>query len=170
LLGAPAAPRAQDAGADEVDEAETDPVTATELREAMRLHFRNGLRAELALSDEQMERVMPRLEAIEEQRHRARQARLRTVQELRRGLRQGASDAELRELLERLDRVESDEQELERTMRAEIDAVLTVRQSVQFRFFAQDFRREMHQRIRHLRDEGEGRPFRGRRMPRERDP
>ena len=136
----------------------------TELRTAMRRMFENRMRAALQLSDSQMTEIQPHVERLEALRGEARRDRVRTVQQLRNGLADGASDAVLEGLLERLETIESDERAQERQVLALIDDSLSVRQRVQFRFFVERFRRELAQRVNRLRGErGRG----GRRAPRD---
>jgi len=75
-----------------------------ELREAMRRYLHNQLRMELALSDEQMAELSPRMERIEDARSQARRARGATMRELQRGLREGAGDQELQQRVQQLRR------------------------------------------------------------------
>ena len=134
-----------------------------ELRQAMSRYLHNQLRMELALSDEQMAELSPRIERIEAARSEARRARGTTLRELQRGLRGGAQDEELQVLLDRLGAIESDQREAERAAMAEIDEMLTVRQRVQFRFFIQRFRQELQRRVQELRRERSGGPGPGQR-------
>lgn len=129
-----------------------------ELRQAMRRYLHNQLRMELALSDEQMAELSPRIERIEGARSEARRARGTTMRELQRGLREGAGDQQLQTLLDRLDAIEREQREAERSAMAEIDEMLTVRQRVQFRFFIQRFRQELQRRIQQLRRDRMGGP------------
>ena len=87
------------------------------------------------------------------------------VRLLQRGLREGASDVELAEQLELLERIEERHRTGERSIRTRIDAQLTVRQQVQFRFFTERFRRELQRRIQQMRDRRgtDGEPPEGRR-------
>jgi len=94
---------------------------------------------------------------MERARTTARRQRTRTVFELRRGLREGTGDEELQSLLEQLERIEQEQRRLERTALEEIDALLTVRQRVQLRFFIERFRRELQRKVQQLRS-GEAGP------------
>ena len=125
----------------------------SELRRELRRHYQNGMRAELGLTDEQMKQIMPTIEDFEQRRAGAREARQTAVRDLRRGLRGGATDDELQQQLDRMDGMEREEQELERTLRGEVDTLLTVRQRVKFRFFTRQFRRQIEQQIRRVRGE-----------------
>jgi Spy/CpxP family protein refolding chaperone len=130
---------------------------AGELREAIKQFFERRMREELALTDEQMTAMRPLVEEIERSRASTRRERARTVRALREGLRGGASDRELQDRLDRLDRIEDEQRAHERLVMARIDEQLTVRQRVQFRFFIEAFRRRMEDRIRELRSERDGR-------------
>ena len=118
-----------------------------ELRQAMRQYYENRIRADLALSDGQMEQILPHIHGMEESRAAIQGERREAVQELRRGLDQGADDAALQELLDVLDGLDLRMKALEREYVALVDAVLTVRQRVEFRFFSERFRRDMRKRI-----------------------
>ena len=151
---------AQDGGEEDTD------VATEELVAAMQRFFANGLRSELALSDAQMEQILPKIEEVTKRRTQAHRERAQIVRRLNQGLREGATDVELRGLLDELDRLEAEAQELERSARAEIDGMLTVRQSVKYRFFAQRFRQEMNRRIQDMRGRrGMGRDQRRRGRP-----
>ena len=127
------------------------------------------LRAALSLTDDQVQHILPRVERFEEQKRLSQREIAESVRRLRRGLDQGATDAELRELLERIDRSEREQWERERLFIAEIGEVLSARQQVQLRFFLQHFRRQIQEKIRELRGDGSrGRPTR--RGPRREQP
>lgn len=138
LAVAPAAARQDAAPADAAD---------TELREALRSHFLNRLHVELALTDEQRERVTPLVERLELERRSQRNERMAALRALRQAYRGGAPDARLQELLDRLDRIETRARDGEREVQARIDAELTVRQRVQYRFFVSKFRQEINRRV-----------------------
>ena len=126
-----------------------------ELGRAIRQHFLTRLRAELALTDEQMEAVAPLVEEIEGTRSRLRRERMQTVRSLQRGMEQGAGDEELQRQLDRLGAIEEEQRLNEAEVMAEIDAQLTVRQRVQFRFYTERFRRNLERRINEMqRDRG----------------
>jgi len=132
--------------------AEGDDGPAQEtLREAMRDYFRNQLRMELALSDDEMAELVPLIEQIESVRGEARRERAATLRGLRRGMREGAADAELEHGLQRLDAIDTNQREREQQLVARIDELLTVRQRVEFRFFTQRFRQELQRRVQELR-------------------
>ena len=122
-----------------------------ELQQEMRNLFKNRLRQALALSDEQMSEIGPRIEQLEDERFARRRNRTEAVQELRRGLESGASDAELQAQLDRLEKIERDQRESERAHMAAIDKTLSTRQRVQLRFFMEKFRTEMARKIREMR-------------------
>jgi len=144
--------------------AQPQPPAEHELREALFRYFETMLRADLALSDEQADALMPMVRALEQQRGAAQRERAQVTRELRRGYRSGASDEELGELLRRLEEIEQRSQQQTREGMLEIDRQLSVRQQVQFRATVQRFRAEVQRRIRELRG-GAGRP-RPRRAPR----
>ena len=155
LVGNPSLPMAAaEQGSDAAD---------SEVGDAMRRLFRNRLRAELALTDAQMEKILPWVEQIETSRNQARRARQQQARALQRGLREGADDAELERLLGEMDRLEIGQRETERAAHAQIESELTVRQRVQFRFFIERFRNQLQERIRSLRDDRRMRGTRGQR-------
>jgi hypothetical protein len=137
---------------------EDDP----ELREAMRNFFYQRLRATLSLTDEQMEAVVPRLEELEGKRDEIRRQRREVTQGLHRGLKGGAGDEELQQLLNRFDALTDEEMTLASGAFTEIDPNLTVRQRVQLRFFLRQFQERMQRRIEEIR---RGRGPEGRRRP-----
>ncbi len=122
-----------------------------ELRRAMQQYFQKRLRAEVSLSDTQVEHILPRVSQLEEAKSAMRRSRLEAARRLRLGLERGATDDELQELLDRLDRVERDQRERERSLLKEIDEVLSARQRVQLRFFMQHFRQEMQRKVQEFR-------------------
>jgi len=140
---------------------------AGELRDAMREYFETRLRSELSLSDDQVEHILPRVQQLEDSKRAAQHERMESVRRLRRGMEQGATDSELQESLDLLDRTENEQWQRERSLLQEIDEVLSTRQRVQLRFFIQRFRRQMQAKIRELRGDpgAEERP--NRRPPRE---
>ena len=117
-----------------------DEPAPEEVRQAIMRHFENRMREELGLTDEQMVALRPLVEEIEQSRAATRRERMQTVRALRQGLRGGAGDEELQELLARLERIEDEERSRERAVMSRIDEQLTVRQRVQFRFFIEMFR------------------------------
>jgi len=125
--------------------------SARELHAAMRRHFEDRLRAELSLSDEQVEQIVPRMNELEASRQRTRRERGDVMRRLHSGMEGGASDAELLTGLRELERIELDQREMDRTAMVEIDESLTARQQVQLRFFLQHFREQMQERVRALR-------------------
>ncbi len=118
-----------------------------ELRRAMQQYFQKRLRAEVSLSDTQVDHILPRVTRLEEAKSTLRRSRMEVTRRLRLGLEQGATDDELRELLDRLDRAEREQRELERSVQKEIEEVLSARQRVQLRFFMQHFRQEMQRKV-----------------------
>jgi hypothetical protein len=129
-----------------------DPASRSELREAMRRFYENRLRQELQLSDDKMAEILPNVDELERLRQEFNRDRSETARSLQRGLREGATDAEMAELLETLESTEERHRIAEREVRTRIDAQLTVRQQVQFRFFTERFRQELQRRIQQMRD------------------
>lgn len=140
-----------DASDENVDAHSVEGPLGGELRQAMRRYFHNRLRSELGLTDEQVQKIVPKVERIEQTKAETARRRRETVRLLQRGLRSGAADSRLQELLDRWHRSEREQQELEREILAEIDAELTVRQRVQLRFFIDSFRRQIARRVQELR-------------------
>lgn len=135
--------------------------TGPPVREQMRRYLAARVRAELSLTDAQVEALMPRIEALEQARADARRERLGLVRDLRRGIARGAADGELEALLTRLDALPAREAEQTRAAFVEIDEGLSVRQRVELRFVLARFRGEVGRRVEELRgragDAGRGR-------------
>lgn len=140
-----------------------------ELEERIRERFTSMLRAELALSEDQAETVLPAMAELEQFKRENGRERRETVRALRTGIHDGASDAELQDLLDRLVRIEDDQRSAERGAMANIDAELNTRQRVKLRFFVQRFRRQIEDRLSNradrmgggrMRQEGSRRPNR----------
>lgn len=134
-----------------------------EIEERIRERFTSMLRAELALSDEQAETVLPLMSDLEELKGEIRRERHAAVRALRTGMQEGASDGELQAALDDLDRIEDDLRSAERSAMVKIDGELNTRQRVKLRFFVQEFRRSIERRLteraermerRHMRPEG----------------
>jgi hypothetical protein len=138
-------------GAAAPDPAGDAPPPHAEIRREMRELFQNRLRARLGLTDEQMQAIGPRIEHLEEGRSTARRETLETMHELRMAYEGGAADGDLQLLLDRLEGIEREQRELERSELSEIDARLTTRQRVELRFFMEEFRSEMARKIQELR-------------------
>ena len=118
-----------------------------DLRERIQGKFDNMLRQRLQLSDAQEQAVMPEIHRLEEEKRRFDREKMEIVRELRVGMRDGASDDDLRAMLDRLDDNEAQRSQMVQQAMREIDADLTVRQQVQFRFFVSEFRRELRHRL-----------------------
>lgn len=118
-----------------------------ELEDRIRERFSSMLRSELALSDEQAEVVLPLMTDLEAHKRELNRERRTTAMELQAGMRDGASDAELQEALDRLDELEDEQRGAERAAMAKIDAELNTRQRVKLRFFVQQFRRQIEARL-----------------------
>ncbi len=124
---------------------------SAELRRAMQQYFQKRLRAEVSLSDAQLEPILPRITQLEDSNRALRRSRMETTRRLRQGLEQDASDDELQELLDRMDRAERDQREHERSLQDQIEELLSARQRVQLRFFIQRFRQEMQRKVQEFR-------------------
>ena len=133
-----------------------------ELQRELRKFFADGLRAELDLTDEQVEQVMPKVQALERERGAVRRERAETTRQLRKGMESGASDAELQELLVRYDGVDRRQLEIKDRLFGEIDSSLSVRQRVRMRFYVERFPRMMREKIEELRGGARGRSSYGR--------
>lgn len=127
-----------------------------ELREAMVEFFRRGLADHVGLEDEQIDEVLPWVRKMEADRRKFRRDKARLLTQLRREYRRGGSDAKLRAALEGIDRVDREMRESQLSAQAEVDRYLSVRQQVQFRFYAQRFRRQLEQRIRGIQGDPDG--------------
>jgi hypothetical protein len=127
-----------------------------ELRDAMMKYFEQRLRADLAVTDEQIEQILPLAERLERARTELRRDRMETTRRLRRGLRDGSNDRELQAMLDRLTEIQEREQRMTSSAQMEIDGLLTVQQRVRYRFFTMEFRREIQRRIEQLRENRNG--------------
>lgn len=125
---------------------------AAQLRDAMQRYFEKRLRADLGLSDDQVKELTPLIRDLEQTRREAQRERSEATRALRRALNQGGEDAELRKLMERIDRATDRQWEAGRSLMPGVDSKLSVRQRAQFRFFVEDFRREMQDKIREVRE------------------
>jgi hypothetical protein len=122
------------------------------LRDAMQRYFEKRLRTDLGLSDAQVNKLTPLIRELEQKRNAALRERSAAGQALRRSLKQGGTDRELTRLLERLDRATTRQWEAESSLMPRVDSELSVRQRAQLRFFVQDFRREMQEKVREVRE------------------
>jgi len=149
--------------------AQDTPDRRTELGNRIGERFTSMLHSELALSDSQAKIVLPAMADLEQYKREIGRERRDTVRRLQSGMRAGASDENLQELLDRLDRIEDEQRAAERDAMAQIDAELNTRQRVKLRFFVQHFRQQIESRLsnrtdrldrRRLRQEGPRRPER----------
>ncbi len=118
-----------------------------EVRQRMLELFASRLRAELGLTDEQFQAIMPLVEAMEEERAAHRRETWQLRMELRRAYAEGAPDTRLEELLQAIERSQREHQKSMEARLQEIDEHLTVRQRVEFRGFLERFRNEMRRRV-----------------------
>ena len=139
-----------------------------EMEERIRERFTSMLRKELALSDDQAGTVLPAMAELEQFKREIGRERRETVRSLQTGMNEGAADAELQTLLDRLDQIEDDLRSAERNAMVKIDADLNTRQRVELRFFVHQFRQQLERRLsnrdrmdrRRMRQEGSRRPNR----------
>jgi len=117
------------------------------IEERIRERFTSMLRSELALSDEQAETVLPEMSELEQLKRELGRERHTTVRALQKGMQEGASDAELQESLDRLDRIEDDLRAAQRDAMLKIDGELNTRQRVKLRFFVHEFRQSIERRL-----------------------
>ena len=136
-----------------------------ELQQRIQTKFDNMLREELQLTDQQEQLVMPEIHRLEEAKRSFGRERMGLVRSIREGLRDGASDKELADMMEQLDALELRRVEMEQDALQRINADLSVRQQAQFRFFVDDFRRELRSRLERRNRLGEAPPH-GKRPPR----
>ena len=136
--------------------AEEDPgeERSGELRREMQRYFSTRLRAELALTDDQMKALEPEFDALDASRVRNQKERREIGMELRNALRGGAGDADIERLLARFDDLALTHEKEQRERLRKIDASLTVRQRAELRFFLTRFRQDMERRVREFRDSG----------------
>lgn len=127
-----------------------------ELRREMQRYFSTRLRAELALTDEQVRALEPEFDALEASRVRNQKERREIGADLRNALRGGAGDPEIERLLTRFDDLALTHEKEQRERLRKIDASLTVRQRAELRFFLTRFRQDMERRVREFRDAGRG--------------
>jgi len=138
--------------------AERERAAPGELQREMRKYFADRLRADLDLTDEQADQILPQLQRLERERGALRRQRSETLEQLREQSESGAGDDELQALLDRLDRSERDQLDLRQSAYSEVDRLLTVRQRVRLRFFVEGFPRMMREKIMELRgDDRQGR-------------
>lgn len=136
---------------------EGDTSELGELQREMRKYFADRLRAELNLTDEQVQKIMPKVQELERERGAMKRERGMAMRQLRRGVEQGASDTELQELLDRYDGTDREQLELKERLFSDIDSELSVRQRVRMRFLVEAFPRMMREKIQDLRGGPSGR-------------
>jgi len=107
---------------------------------------------QLQINEGQFSSFLTRYKALQEVRRRTLQQRARVVMELRRQLNQGAGDeAPLRDLLKRLQEIETQGSADERKAYESIDQVLDLRQQAKFRVFEEVMERQKLELIRRAR-------------------
>jgi len=141
-----------------------------EMEERIRERFTSMLRSELALSDEQAETVLPEMSELDQFKREIGRERRETVRKLQEGMHDGASDADLQSALDRLDQIEDEQRSAERAAMVKIDAQLNTRQRVKLRFFVQQFRRQLEERMSNRNERMERRRSRPEGAPRRNGP
>ena len=130
---------------------DAEPPRRAAIREQARGLLAARLKSDVGLSDAQIADVLPKIEGIEEGRRQAQRNRMRLLSELRRGINQGASDADLQASLDALDRGERDQDRRTRETLARIDGALSVPQRVRLRFLLVRFRGEITRELETIR-------------------
>lgn len=131
-----------------------------ELRQAVERYFERRLRAELALSDDQLEAVLPPLKAMQRSQSEIERERRQTFVRLRAGYQRGADDATLSGLLQRLEELEARKLSQRTEAMTEVDGALSVRQQVRLRLFLHQFGNDFRERVQQLRRKRPGGPGR----------
>jgi hypothetical protein len=117
------------------------------------------LQESLALSDDQLNRLMPLVRKLNADRRRFAEQRIRALFQLRRILKEvGASDARIAELLQQVKSAELEEPIVVRAGHDAIDAQLTPLQQAQFRVLEAEVEHRVRQAMGRLRAERSGRP------------
>ncbi|HEY7411137.1 MAG TPA: hypothetical protein VII13_10370 [Vicinamibacteria bacterium] len=132
-------------------------------------HFARRLREDVGLGAEQVERIMPMVRRLQQERRQAREARLRALQELRRVLASGtATEARVAGLVQSLRAQEREAPERVRRGMDEIDAQLTPVQQAKFRILEVALERKVREARERWRRQGA--PRDGGRAPGDDDP
>ena len=131
-----------------------------QIEERIRARFSSMLRNELALSDEQADAVLPAMQELEATKREIGRERRDVARTLRQGMDEGSTDDELEDMLIKLEQLDDDLRATEKSALAGIDAELNVRQRVKLRFFVQNFRSEIRDRMHRGRERMERRQSR----------
>ena len=125
-----------------------DPRADEEMREAIEQVMLVRLKKVLAMPPEQEQRVMPRVEKLQEARRMFNAERRAALSHLRALMIDETARAEdLEKALRDVRTLESSFRRKEETMRAEIDQELEPRQRARLYFFEDRFRRQMQRRL-----------------------
>lgn len=117
------------------------------------------LQQELALSDEQLGRVLPLVRKLNADRRRIAERRIRATFQLRRLLKEGgATDARVAEALQQLKAAEAEEPVAVRAGHDAIDAQLTPLQQAQFRVLEAEVEHRLRQVMARMRGQRSGGP------------
>jgi len=124
------------------------PVVDEEMRAALEQVMKVRLKQVLQLTPEQEERVMPRVDRLQQARRDFATRRRAAVAHLRAVMSDQASrPADIEKALQEVRDLESSFREREASLRGEIDAELDPRQQARLYFFEVRFRREMQRRL-----------------------
>jgi hypothetical protein len=125
-----------------------DPRADEEMREAIEQVMLVRLKKVLAMTPEQEQRVMPRVEKLQEARRGFHDQRRAAVSHLRAlMLDETARPDDLDKALKEVRSLEASFRHKEESMRAEIDQELDSRQRARLYFFEDHFRRQMQRRL-----------------------
>lgn len=115
------------------------------------------LQERLALSDEQLNRVLPLVRKLNADRRRFAERRMRSIVQMRRMLKDGtANDARIAEVLQQLKAAEMEEPVAVRAGHDAVDAVLTPMQQAQFRILEAEIEHRMRQVMARVRGQRSG--------------
>ena len=107
---------------------------------------------ELGLSDEQISKFFPRLRKMEEAMRELEHQRHKLIKEMDRQLQASAKEAELRTLVEQIDKLDAQKFQRMESDHAELDKLLTVEQRARLRVFNHHFDDEIRAMVRGIRE------------------
>jgi Spy/CpxP family protein refolding chaperone len=160
LSAAPAVAQPRRGGGPPPGEAEED------LRETIEIYMMARMKRALDLSDEQQQKVIPLVQELSDARQEFNRERRVLLMRLRSLVDDPeATEQEIREVLDRLEEAQGRFRQQETGSQSRIRSLLTPLQQARFIFFQEEFRRDMEQRLRRLREMngGAGAPGRPRR-------
>ncbi len=120
-----------------------------QMLEAVRI---SRMTEELGLSDEQIAKFFPRMHKMEDTMRDLDRQRRKLITELDRLLQAKAKDAELRSLVEQLDKLDAQKFQRMEAEHAELDKLLTVEQRAKLRVFNHRFDDEIRSMVRGIRE------------------